>query len=129
MIVLLSGEKVEPEPIEARLKRSPLIAQVLVTPQDERQVCALIVPNYEALSERLARQVGKDAIDAPEVKDLFKSEIHRVLPDDATKPYERVRRFKLLASEWKVGEEITPTMKLKRDVIRERYRDAIVAAC
>lgn len=129
LIVLSTGEKVEPEPLESCLRRSPLIAHVLVTEQGERQLCALIVPNFEAVAERLRRAVPASAVEEPEVREAFKREIGRVLPDGATKPYERVRRFKLFAAEWKVGEELTATLKLKRDVIRSRYRAAISSAC
>jgi long-chain acyl-CoA synthetase len=128
LIVLITGEKVEPEPLESRLRRSPLIAQVLVTGQDERQICALIVPNFEALGERLRRPVSASAVEEPEVRAAIKQEIGRVLPEGATKPYERIRRFQLLPTEWKVGEELTATLKLKRDVIRARYQDAIAGA-
>ncbi len=132
LIVLATGEKVEPEPLEIRLKRSPFMGQVLVTGQDQHQLCALIVPNFEMLREKLGKAAdgvaNEDIVERPEVRALFRHELLRLLPDGATRPQERVRRFKLLAKDFKVGEELTPTLKMKRDVIRRRYQEAIAAA-
>jgi long-chain acyl-CoA synthetase len=100
----------------------------MVTGQDERQVCALVVPSYEALAERFGRPFGPADAEGAEVRAALKDEIARVLPDGATKPYERVRRFHVLREEWKPGEELTATLKLKRDVIRAKYAAAIAAA-
>lgn len=126
-IVLSNGENVEPEPIERALGVSPLIETAVVLGQDRKALGALILPSREGL-----RDAGwvegelETLVTDPDVIDRIGKEIRdRVSAATGFKDFERVRSFRLLGKPFLVGEELTPTFKLKRHVIEERYRDLI----
>jgi long-chain acyl-CoA synthetase len=126
-IVLLGGENVEPTPIEDALTESPYIAQVMVVGQDRKTLGALVVPNFNALRKWMTKRglEGKDpeAICAKEgVVTLIREEIRRLIhAEHGFKPFEKIPRFQLLGREFSIGEELTQTLKKKRNVILERY--------
>ena len=133
-IVLLGGENVEPTPIEEALKESPYIAQVMVVGQDKKHIAALVVPGFEAVRAWLAaRGVAGSPTDAElgareDVRELVKAELRRLLTEErGFKYYERIPRVALLEREFAVGEELTQTMKMRRNVIAERYAAQIEA--
>jgi long-chain acyl-CoA synthetase len=133
-IVLLGGENVEPTPIEEALKESPYIAQVMVVGQDRKHLGALVVPGFDAVRDWLA---GRGAAGTPsddelcardEVHELIKGELRRLLTEErGFKYYERIPRVALLGREFAVGEELTQTMKMRRNVIAEEYAAQIDA--
>ncbi len=125
IIVLSNGKNVAPQPIESELMRSPFISQILVLGNERKNLAALIVPNGDALKEWGAENgVATDALQAREVQRLFQGELRERLTDFAD--FEQVRRFVLMAKEFTLeNDEMTPTLKLKRNVIIERYADVI----
>ena len=129
IIVLSNGKNVAPQPIESELVRSPFISQVMVVGSERKNLAALIVPNFEAL-KAWASENGINATDLPamlqtrEAQQHIQSEIRSRLTDFAD--FEQVRRFTLLEKEFsQEDDEMTPTLKLKRNVIIEKYGDAI----
>ncbi|MXV75974.1 long-chain fatty acid--CoA ligase [Candidatus Poribacteria bacterium] len=129
IIVLSNGKNVAPQPIESELVRSPFISQVMVIGSERKNLAALIVPNFDAL-KAWASENGINATDLPamlqarEVQQHIQSEIRNHLTDFAD--FEQVRRFTLLDKEFsQEDDEMTPTLKLKRNVIIEKYGDAI----
>lgn len=129
IIVLSNGKNVAPQPIESELVRSPFISQVMVVGSERKNLAALIVPNFDAL-KAWASENGINATDLPamlqtrEAQQHIQSEIRSRLTDFAD--FEQVRRFTLLEKEFsQEADEMTPTLKLKRNVIMERYADAI----
>lgn len=122
-IVLLSGENVEPVPIEGRLIESPLIDQVMVIGQDQKGLAALIVPNLEALREAGYSASSPEALRLiPEVRELMDGEVRRLIcAETGFKPFERITDWRFLPAPFQVGEELTNTFKLKRHVIGEKY--------
>lgn len=131
-IVLRGGENIEPEPIENALRLSPLIEQVVVLGQDQKQLGALIVPDREALSARLpvTSQGGSEfGLNDEQPRQLLRAEMDRLLHRArGFKPYEQVRRFRLLERPFSTETgELTETLKLKRHVIGEQYRNMISA--
>ena len=133
IIVLSNGKNVAPQPIESQLVRSPFISQVMVIGSERKNLAALIVPNFDALKAWASDSDtggGIDATDLPamlqtrEVQQHIQSEIRSHLTDFAD--FEQVRRFTLLEKEFsQEADEMTPTLKLKRNVIIEKYGDAI----
>ena len=129
IIVLSNGKNVAPQPIESELVRSPFISQVMVVGSERKNLAALIVPNFDALkvwaSENGIETGDLSAmLEAREVQQQIQSEIRSRLTDFAD--FEQVRRFTLLEKEFSQEEdEMTPTLKLKRNVIMERYADVI----
>lgn len=130
IIVLSNGKNVAPQPIESQLVQSPFIDQIMLVGNERKNVAALIVPNFDALKS-WASENGVDTSDLPEmlktreVQQFIQSEIRERLTDFAD--FEQVRRFALLEKEFSQEEdEMTPTLKLKRNVIIEKYGDVIV---
>ena len=128
-IVLLGGENVEPLPIESKLLESPLIDQCMVVGQDQKHLGVLIVPSVGgfAASGIAAGNVG-ELSNRPESRELIQSDIRRlVCMATGFKPFERVAAFELIGKPFEVGDELTPTFKLRRHVITEKYTDRIKA--
>ena len=133
IIVLSNGKNVAPQPIESELVQSPFIDQIMLVGNERKNLAALIVPNFEALkawaAENNVATEGTDGETPPlhetrEVQQLIQGEIRSRLTDFSD--FEQVRRFKLLEKEFsQEADEMTPTLKLKRNVIMERYGDAI----
>lgn len=123
-IVLLSGENVEPEPIETRLQQSHLIHQCIVTGQDQKFLTALVVPRLEPLS-----RYGDDLpalSQSLEARQAVMTEIQRLTSvEKGFKPFERVLDCRLLPAEFTIGSELTNLMKLKRHVIAEKYQSDV----
>jgi len=120
------GKYVAPQPIENRMKESPFIEQMMVIGADQKFVGALIVPSIPNLKEWMRHKqipftTNEDAVHHPKVLELY-----RELLDSFNKFFnqvEQVKRFELLPNEWTIDSgELTPTLKLKRKVIMEKYR-------
>jgi len=131
---LSNGKYVAPLQVESLLKQSPLISQPVVVGSGRKQVGALIVPDWEALKESL-REEGiaaagsrEELCDNPHVVKRVQRdavELTRELND-----YERVKRVYLLPREFSIDKgEMTPTLKIKRGVIDEKYEEAIDEIC
>ncbi|MCU0725960.1 MAG: AMP-binding protein [Planctomycetes bacterium] len=119
-IVLSGGENVEPGPIEARILLSPFVRQALVVGQDRKQLCALLLPEVDrAGAEARARGVSVEA--------LLRSEVARLVSAEAGfLPRERVARVAVLDRDFTVDDgTLTPTLKVRRNVVLELYRDRI----
>lgn len=129
-IVLLGGENVEPLPIEESLVQSEYIEQAMVVGQDQRSLKALIVPNQEKITE-LAGELGvsgaiEDWIENEDIRKRFWAEIREyVSTRRGFKPFEQIYGFALLPRAFEVGEELTRTLKKRRDVINERFAKEI----
>ena len=129
IIVLSNGKNVAPQPIESELVQSPFISQIMVVGSERKNLAALIVPNFDALKTWAAENSIDTGdlsamLQTREVQQHIQSEIRNRLTDFAD--FEQVRRFVLLEKEFsQEADEMTPTLKLKRNVIVERYSDAI----
>ena len=129
IIVLSNGKNVAPQPIESELVQSPFISQIMLIGNERKNLAALIVPNFDAL-KAWASENNIETKDVPamlqtrEVQQLVQGEIRSRLTDFAD--FEQVRRFTLLEKEFsQEADEMTPTLKLKRNVVIEKYADAI----
>ena len=123
------GKYVAPLPIENKMKESRYIEQMIVVGADKKFTGALIVPAFNVLKEWFAEQGftysgNEAAIADPRVRELLKDNVEKY--NQYFNQVEQVKKFELLPYEWTVdGGELTPTLKLKRKVIMEKYRDAI----
>ena len=122
------GKYVAPQPIENKMKESPFVEQMMIVGAEQKFVGALIVPSIPNLKEWMRQKnipfvSNEDAVNSKEVLDLY-----RELIDSFNKFFnhvEQVKRFELLPNEWTIESgELTPTLKLKRKVIMEKYKDA-----
>jgi long-chain acyl-CoA synthetase len=120
------GKYIAPQPIENRFKESPMVEQVMVVGGDAmKYVSALMVPSFLSLEDWAGRegityQNKEDLILHPKVIAEFQ-EITDNVNKDLSK-YETIKKFTLLPMEWGIDTgEMTPTMKLKRKVITEKF--------
>ena len=129
IIVLSNGKNVAPQPIESELVQSPFMSQIMLIGNERKNLAALIVPNFDALKAWASENgIETDDLSAMlqtrEVQQLIQRDIRSRLTDFAD--FEQVRRFALLDKEFsQEDDEMTPTLKLKRNVIIEKYRDVI----
>ena len=126
LIVTAGGKNIPPAPIEAALKRSPLVAEAVLI-GDRRPYCtALLMPDFPTLTARLAAKdtARESLVEQPEVLRLFDDVVADVNTELA--PHEQVKRFVLLPAEFTIATgELTPTLKVKRNVVADRWADAI----
>ncbi|MCB0516227.1 MAG: long-chain fatty acid--CoA ligase [Chitinophagales bacterium] len=119
------GKYVAPQPIENKFVESTFIEQIMITGNDEKFVGALIVPSFEALKV-YCKEKGIPN-DSPET--MIKQEAVKALYQSICDEYnphfgkiEQVKRFKLLPKEWTIdGGELTPTLKVKRKKVLDKY--------
>jgi long-chain acyl-CoA synthetase len=129
LIVNAYGKNVAPAPIEGGLKASRYINQAVVLGDRRKFLSALIVPDFETLGP-WAREQGLDPSDrqalmeSDALRELIQGEVEAVNAKGAK--YEQIRQWTLLEDEFTLeGGELTPTQKIKRRVIHEKYADQI----
>lgn len=131
---LSNGKYVAPLQVESLLKQSPLISQPVVVGSGRKQVGALIVPDWDALKEALKEEGIK--VDGSREELCENTYVIKRIQRDAVdltrelSDYERVKRVYLLPREFSIDKgEMTPTLKIKRGVIDEKYEEAIDEIC
>jgi long-chain acyl-CoA synthetase len=123
------GKYIAPQPIEQAIKASRFVNQVVLIGAEHKFPAALIVPVWEQL-ESYCKLKGievksrSELCRHPRIIDLFQRQIDALTPNLAK--YERIKKIALLENEFTIeGGELTPTLKVKRRVIDEKYRDVI----
>jgi long-chain acyl-CoA synthetase len=135
MIVLSNGENIEPQPIEDACLRSPYIEQIVLVGQDEKALGALIVPNLEALqtwalaqSPPLIGEIHQPLdLTSAGLRDLLRQELNREVHDrPGYRPQDEIAAFALLPEPLTVENGLlTQTLKIRRNIVMERYTDLI----
>jgi len=128
LLVTSGGKNVAPLPIEGRLSSNGLIAQAVVVGDGQPHLAALLVPDFDRLAEDLGQPglAPAELIELPAARQRI-DEILRPINAELAE-HERVRRFALLASELTIDSgELTPTLKIKRRVVTQHYREQIAA--
>ncbi len=132
IIVLSSGENIDPTKIENVLTMFPFIQEAILVGHDKKALGALLVPNMEELKEYVAkkmsglRQETAELLTDVKVLDHIRNDINRILrPKQGFKPYEKLQGIIFLDKEFKLGEELTNTLKKKRHVIEKKYHQII----
>ena len=123
------GKYIAPQPIEQMIKGSRFVNQVVLVGNGRKFAAALIVPDWERV-ESYAELKGLNTRDRselckhPRVIDLFERQVAALTTGLAN--YESVKKIALIENELTIeGGELTPTMKVKRRVIDEKYKDVI----
>jgi len=131
LLVTSGGKKIAPQPIEGIIKRSPLVAEAVLLGDRRKYAAALIVPDFTALERRL-KDLGRapasraELVSRADVLGLYQ-EIIDALNRDLSQ-FERIKKIALLPAEFSIQSgELTPTLKVKRKVIEERWWDQIEA--
>ncbi|HEX7997468.1 MAG TPA: long-chain fatty acid--CoA ligase [Pyrinomonadaceae bacterium] len=123
------GKYIAPQHVEQLIKASRFVNQVVLIGDRRKFPAALIVPDWEQIRSYVALKGidGKTPAELcrhPRIIDLFERQIEQHTSELAQ--YERVKRIALLENEFSIdGGELTPTLKVKRRVIDEKYRDVI----
>lgn len=129
LIITSQGKNVAPQHIEATVGKDHLIEQLCCVGDGRKFIAALVVPSFPALEEYAGKHgIGfssrEELIAKPEVVALYKTRIREQSSDLA--PYESIRKFALLPKEFtQDAGEITPTLKIRRKAIMEKYKNII----
>jgi len=127
---LSNGKYVAPQQIESLLKQSEFVSQVVVVGAGRKQPVALIVPEWEALKQALSEK-GAEFPNSraklallPDAVKLVQSDVSQLTRELAE--YERIRKVALLPEEFSIDRgELTPTLKVKRRVVDQKFHDLI----
>lgn len=129
LIITSGGKNIAPQHIELVVGGDHYIEQLVAIGDRRPFISALVVPSFEALEEwakedGLAFDSREQLIAAPEVVAMYEKRI--AARSEPLGPYERIKKVTLLATEFtQDAGELTPTMKLKRKVINEKYAPQI----
>ena len=127
MFKLSTGKYVAPQNVENKLLNSGFIDQIVVIGYQRKFCSALIVPAYDNVLKRLKRAghtPEKPYSEDEKVRELIQKEVDKT--NQTLSPWERVKKFVLLEEPLSIDSgELTPTMKVKRNVIKEKYEDKI----
>jgi long-chain acyl-CoA synthetase len=129
LIITAGGKNVAPQPIEAVLKRSPLVAEAVLIGDRRKFISALIVPEFASLERRL-RDLGRPGgdrgalVDRDDVVALYQEIVDALNRELAQ--FERIKKFRLLPREFSIDSgELTPTLKVRRRVVETTWRESI----
>ena len=129
IIVTAGGKNVAPQPIENELKLDKHVAEAVVIGDRRRYLVALLVPNFEVL-EATATDLGLDVSDHgtlvnhAELQRIYADVVHTV--NQRLASFEQLKTFRLLDHEFTQDDgQLTPSMKVKRKVVSERYAEVI----
>ncbi|MDX1618492.1 MAG: long-chain fatty acid--CoA ligase [Balneolaceae bacterium] len=125
MIVNAGGKNIYPGPIEDMFKTSKWIDQIVVVGERQPFMAALVVPDFEVLESHADEQdIGYDSMEElirkDEIQSIYNKEIRSYSSELAS--HEKIRDFRLVPNEFTVeGGELTPTLKIKRRIVEDRY--------
>ncbi|WP_046744330.1 AMP-dependent synthetase/ligase [Kordia zhangzhouensis] len=122
------GKYVIPALLENRFKQSRFIEQIMVIGEGEKMPAALIQPNFEFIKDwikKKGKNIGtseKEICSSEEIIARIQKEVDEA--NSSFGKWEQIKRFELIPVVWSIdGGELTPTMKMKRKVIKEIYKD------
>ena len=123
------GKYINPDIIENKFTESGFFENVVVLGENEKFAAALIVPDFSFLKDWCAKHeipytTNEEMIGVKEVKNRLTAEVQKINSNFGDT--EKIKRFKFIADEWSTANGIlTPTLKVKRSVILNKYKDLI----
>ena len=123
------GKYINPFFIEEQFCKSPFIEHMVVLGENQKFAAALVAPDFNYLKDFCTRHQiefsdTKSLIESPEVQAIYRRELKKYNPLFAH--HEQIKKIELVADEWTMHNGIlTPTLKVKRKVIQEKYKDLI----
>ncbi len=129
LLVTAGGKNVAPQPIEDKLRASPLIENAVLFGDRKPYIVALIVPSFDGLKEwtvsrGLPASDVKSLLERPEVVEAYQDVVTEV--NRGLARFETIKKFRLVAEPFTIsGGELTPTLKIKRRVVEMRYTDLL----
>ncbi|MDP4281344.1 MAG: long-chain fatty acid--CoA ligase [Bacteroidota bacterium] len=124
-----TGKYIAPQVIEQKFKESPFIEHIIVLGENRKYTSALIIPNFEYLRawcniKKIPFISPYHAVENPEIVHRLQKEVdffNQILGQT-----EKIKKFRLLTDEWTVESgELSPTLKLRRKFIQEKYKQII----
>ena len=131
IIVTAGGKNIAPAPMEAALIMNKFFEQALVLGDKRKFVCAVLVPNFVELGawateNEIAESSPEALIENEKVKTMLTELVAEIMTNFSS--YEAVKQFFLLPKEFSIEDgTLTPTLKIKKRVVEERYKDKIDA--
>jgi long-chain acyl-CoA synthetase len=131
LIVTAGGKNVAPQPIENLLRTNPYIENALTIGDRRKFISALVVPNFDKLEEyakfnNISYETIGDLVKNEKVLHFMEGEVDRATPNLAN--YEKIKKISLLERDFEIDKgEMTPTYKVKRNIVEEKYRSVINA--
>jgi long-chain acyl-CoA synthetase len=132
IIVLASGENIDPSRIESTITTFPFIEDAVLVGQDRKGLGALLVPDLEELRawvgntfDSLKKEKEQLLTDSTILERVRKEINLNLKPNRGFKPYERLHGITFLEKSLQKGEELTSTLKKKRHIIEKNYRGKI----
>ena len=137
LLVTSGGKKIAPQPIENVLKQSPLVAEAVVLGDRRKYAAVLIVPEFAALERRL-RDLGRapspsaagatteraQLVERPDVRALYQEIVDGL--NRELSQFERIKRIAILPREFSIESgELTPSLKVKRKVVEQKWAQTI----
>lgn len=129
LIVTAGGKNVAPQPIENIIKTNLYVSNAVIIGDKRKFISALVVPNFEKLVEyananNISYSDYADLVENDKILNFIEAEINRATPGLAS--YEKVKKVALLDREFEIEKgEITPTLKVKRNIVEQKYRSII----
>ncbi len=126
---LSSGKFIVPQAIENKYKESIFIENIMVVGEHKKFASALIAPNYLYIKDwcrenNIKGESNYELLENAQIIDVFNKEVQRL--NKTAAEFERIKRFKLVPDEWSPATgELSPTLKLKRKFITEKYQKLI----
>lgn len=124
-----NGKYIAPQVIENKLKESLMVGNSIVVGENQNFPGVIISPNFQNLKnwcekQKIKFQNERELVNLPKVKDFFQKEINKI--NKSLGSFEQIRKFKVVCEEWspQTG-ELSPTLKLKRKNIHEKYQELI----
>jgi long-chain acyl-CoA synthetase len=123
------GKYVNPDVVEGKFNISGFIEQIVVVGENQKFAAALIRPDFAFLKDwckahKIPFTTNEEMIQNEEVKKRYDKEVKKL--NEGLGEVERVKKYQLIADEWTIANGIlTPTLKVKRKVVMERYCDQI----
>jgi len=123
------GKYINPDVIEGKFAESGFIENIVVLGENQKYAGAIIVPDFAFLKtwcqkHEIPFTTPKEMINNADVKRRYAEEIKKINQNFGDT--EKIKRYELIADEWSVNNGIlTPTLKVKRNVVKETYKDLI----
>lgn len=129
LLVLGNGKNIAPQKIENKLKESDLIQEAVLFGDGMEYCCALIIPEFERLAVHAKAQGWPEEssdklIERPEIQALVRAEVDKA--NKSLADFEKVKKHRLLAAPFSIESgELTPSLKVRRKVVKEKFGDLI----
>ncbi len=123
------GKYIAPQMIENKAKESFFVEQIMVVGENQKFTSAIISPNFRFLHDYCARKSyhyrdNAELIQRKEITDRYQKEVNEI--NKGLADHEKIKRFKLIVDEWSPATgEMSPTLKLKRRILHEKYASLI----